>query len=197
MPLFNLKILTAFIALVLFCAVSVSASSDPVTLVKLKDKELQTLLAKKTRDDQEQQTLKKLINSLFDFQLLGRKSLPVATWKSLNDTERQSFVKDFQRMVENSSVKKLEVYKSDSTRYEPVILKGDDAKVTAHVYHKGKSSTLVYRFEKVGAEWRAWDLIIDDLSTAKNYREQFTKILETKTFAELLEIIQKKAKEAE
>jgi phospholipid transport system substrate-binding protein len=42
-------------------------------------------------------------------------------------------------------------------------------------------------------EWQAWDLIIDDLSTMRNYREQFKTILETKTLTELIEILKKKA----
>ena len=49
----------------------------------------------------------------------------------------------------------------------------------------------------VNGQWKAWDLIIDDLSTARNYKEQFGKILETKTFAELVEIIRKKADQTE
>ena len=49
----------------------------------------------------------------------------------------------------------------------------------------------------VGDVWMAWDLVIDDLSTARNYKEQFSTILKTKTFAELLEIVKKKADENE
>ena len=39
----------------------------------------------------------------------------------------------------------------------------------------------------------AWDLVIDDLSTARNYKEQFGKILETKSIQDLIEILRKKA----
>jgi len=177
------------------CATMVLAAQDPVALLKTKDQELQTLLKKKSRDGKDNETIKHLINDIFDFQLLGKKSLPVATWKGLDDASRTQFVTDFQRMVENSSVKKLEVYKADSTRYEPAQTKGTETKVTAHVWNKGKESVLVYRFEQTNGEWRAWDLIIDDLSTARNYKDQFTKILETKTFSDLLATIQKKANE--
>ena len=49
----------------------------------------------------------------------------------------------------------------------------------------------------VNDNWMAWDLVIDDLSTARNYKEQFATILKTKTFADLLETIKKKADESE
>lgn len=182
--------------LILGIAASLSlAAGDPSAIVKAKDTELQNFLKKKARTDKENEKIKFLINDIFDFQLLGKKALPVATWKTLDEASRTSFVTEFRRMVENSSVKKLEVYKADSTRYEPSVLKNDEAKVTAHVWNKGKESILIYRFENVGGVWKAWDLVIDDLSTARNYRDQFSKILETKSFKELLDIIKKKADE--
>jgi Toluene tolerance, Ttg2. len=49
----------------------------------------------------------------------------------------------------------------------------------------------------VGGSWKAWDLVIDDLSTARNYKDQFSQILKDKSFAELIDIISKKADEAE
>jgi len=173
-----------------------AAPSDPVALVREKDKELQALLRKNTRSEKETEKIKFLINDIFDFEALAKKSLPSSTWKALSDAERADFVREFRRMVENSSVKRLEVYRSDSARYEPAVIKNNEAKVTAHVWYKGKESILVYRFDQVNGQWKAWDLVIDDLSTARNYREQFAKILETKTFAELLNIIKSKADEA-
>jgi phospholipid transport system substrate-binding protein len=49
----------------------------------------------------------------------------------------------------------------------------------------------------VNVKWKVWDLVIDDLSTARNYKEQFSKILKDKSFAELIDVISKKADEAE
>ena len=185
-----------FIPSILMLSALLFAGQDPTSLVKTKDQELQTLLKKKARDSKDNETIKHLINDIFDFEALGKKSLPAATWKGLDDATKASFVKEFKRMVENSSVKKLEVYKADSTNYEATANKGTEAKVTAHVWNKGKETVLVYRFEQAGADWKAWDLIIDDLSTANNYRDQFTKFLKTKTFQELMDVIKKNADES-
>jgi len=173
------------------------AAQDPSALVKAKDVELQNYLKKKNRDAKDNESIKHLINDIFDFEVLAKKSVPAATWKGLDDATRAEFVKNFKRMVENSSVKKLEVYKSDSSRYEPAVTKGDGSQVTSHIYNKGKETVLVYKFEQPkDGNWKAWDLVIDDLSTARNYRDQFTKILETKTFKDLMDIVKKKADES-
>ena len=102
-------------------------------------------------------------------------------------------------MVRNSSAKRLEMYRTDSTVYEAPKMKKNntEANVTAHLWYRGKESVLVYKMNLVGDVWMAWDLVIDDLSTARNYKEQFSTILKTKTFAELLEIVKKKADENE
>ena len=111
---------------------------------------------------------------------------------------QEKFVTEFQRMVRNSSAKRLELYRADSTIYEPAKMKGsDEARVTAHLWNKGKESILEYKMSLVDGNWKAWDLVIDDLSTARNYKDQFSQILKTKSFAELIDVISKKADEAE
>lgn len=182
--------------LTMIMAIAVSARPDPVDLIKAKDAELQSLLRKKNRNAKDTEKIKSLINDIFDFQNLGRRALPAATWKDLDSARQATFVAEFKRMVENSSVKKLEVYQADSTIYSPTeFRKDDEAKVEARAWQKGKDSFLVYRLQWTNGQWRAWDLIIDDLSTVRNYREQFTEILKTKSFDELLDIIRKNADE--
>ena len=80
---------------------------------------------------------------------------------------------------------------------EKVQAGSDEARVVAHLWNKGKESVLEYKMSLVNGNWKAWDLVIDDLSTARNYKEQFGQILKTKSFAELIDIISKKADEAE
>jgi phospholipid transport system substrate-binding protein len=46
---------------------------------------------------------------------------------------------------------------------------------------------------KSNSLWKVWDLVIDDVSTVRNYREQFTTILESKSLAGLIDILRKKA----
>ena len=174
------------------------AADDPVAAIKKKDAELQTLLKKSSRNAKETERVKSLLNDSFDFALLAKKSLSAKDWDAQDEASREKFVTEFQRMVRNSSAKRLELYRADSTIYEPAKMKGtDEARVVAHLWNKGKESVLEYKMSLVNGNWKAWDLVIDDLSTARNYKEQFGQILKTKSFAELIDIISKKADEAE
>jgi len=176
------------------------AAPDPVALLKKNDAELQLILKKKVRTDKDIERVKVLSSGIFDFQRMAEKSLPKETWKSLNDSSKAQFTEEFRRMIENASVKKFKTSKvnsTDSTIYEVPKMKKDGAEswVTIHVWSKGKEMVMVYKMELKGNEWRAWDLVIDDLSTTRNYQDQFKTILETKPFPELVATIKKKADE--
>jgi phospholipid transport system substrate-binding protein len=174
------------------------AADDPVVAIKKKDTELQALLKKASRNAKEMERVKSLLNDSFDFELLAKKSLSAKDWSAQDEASQQKFVTEFQRMVRNSSAKRLELYRADSTVYEPAKMKGDsEARVTAHLWNKGKESVLEYKMSLVNGNWKAWDLVIDDLSTARNYKDQFSQILKNKSFAELIDVISKKADEAE
>lgn len=167
-------------------------AADPVALIRAKDTELQKLLREK-KTEGHRERLKQLINGIFDFAELGKRALGRNAWDEANEKQRTEFVQAFQAMVENSSLKKLDAYRSDSTRYDPAEGDEDRMEVTAHVWNKGTESIVVYKLRATDGSWKAWDLVIDDLSTARNYNEQFRKILEKHGLDELIARLEKKA----
>ncbi len=174
------------------------AAEDPVAAIKKKDGELQALLKKSNHTAKEKERVKDLLSDSFDFEMLAKKSLSVKDWDAQDAASQEKFVTEFKRMVRNSSAKRLELYRADSTIYEPAKMKKEgEARVVAHLWNKGKEAVLEYKMTQVNGKWMAWDLVIDDLSTARNYKDQFSQILKTKSFADLIDIISKKADEAE
>ena len=174
------------------------AAEDPVAAIKKKDGELQALLKKSNHTAKEKERVKDLLSDSFDFEMLAKKSLSAKDWDAQDAASQEKFVAEFQRMVRNSSAKRLELYRADSTIYEPAKMKKEgEARVVAHLWNKGKEAVLEYKMTQVNGKWMAWDLVIDDLSTARNYKDQFSQILKTKSVADLIDIISKKADEAE
>jgi phospholipid transport system substrate-binding protein len=183
-----------FISLVLSLTLAWS-QTDPVETLKANNAKLQSLLKlqKKESTPERKEEIKVLINSIFDFKEMGRKALPKKVWKE-NVELQERFTSAFKGMVENASVKKIEAYESDSTKFEPAKIKKKKAKVKATVWAGSNESETTYKFHLVDGEWKAWDLIIDELSTKQNYAEQFKILLKKKTFLELVEFLESKAK---
>ncbi len=185
--------LKIFLSAGILSAALAVAASNPVEAIRNKDVELQKLLRQKD-SPQKTERVKTLINGIFDFEELGRRALGPATWSKTPPAQQGRFVKAFRAMVENSSVKKLDAYVSDSTRYEDAEVSGDKAVVTAHVFSKGSESVVVYKLTLKQDAWKAWDLVIDDLSTAGNYGDQFKKILQKNSMDQLIAKLEQKAK---
>lgn len=173
------------------------AWATPLDDIKKNDTELQELIKKnKAASSQDNiDRMKFLINDIFDFAEMGRRSLGSSTWKAQTPEKQQEFAAAFKSMVENASVKKLEVYEADKTEYEEVDFSGSKANIVAHVFSKGEESILEYKMKKIDGAWKAWDLVINDLSTMRNYREQFKSILKDKSFDELIQTLKDKAAE--
>lgn len=183
-------------AAILGSALAVSATpGDPVTIIKSKDAELQKMLRDKEASKKTDR-IKTLINGIFDFEELGKRAMGPELWKGMTPDQQKRFVRAFREMVENASVKKLEAYKSDSTSYDAPTLGEGKASVTSHVWTKGTESVVTYKLLSKDTTWKAWDLVIDDLSTARNYGEQFRKILQTSNMEGLIAKLEKKGNAA-
>jgi len=181
-------------------SVSFVAAQDPVALLKQNDLELQKELKKKSHTAKDIERIKYLSSGLFDFAKMAERSLPKKTLDTASANLKAEFSKEFQRMVENSSVHRFKTTTftpPDSTVYEePKYRKNnEEVWVSIHSWSKGKDMLMVYKMDKEGNSWRVWDLVIDDLSTTRNYQDQFKSILETKSFKELIQTVKDKADE--
>lgn len=167
-------ILTALAAAPLFADAKIN---DPVEAIRRHDHDLQSLLKRyQPSNTAQRDTLKRLINEMFSFQELGKRALG-KTWGTLKKADQDTFVTVFKKAVESSSIKRLENYRADSTKYASTIGTADRTVVTATVYRNGKSSKVIYKLFQQNGSWQAWDLILDDVSSLRTYKDQFSSII--------------------
>ena len=183
-----------FCAVVLACNV-VYGEDGPKQIIMKNDSLLKKAISSydKLHTSAARENVAAVINGIFNFSIMGRKALPKPVWDAADSTKRTAFVYQFTRMLQASSVKKLGVYQSDSVFYDLPENGDREATVSAIVWYKGRQTKLLYKMIRSNAAWTVWDLIINDLSTVRNYREQFKTILDTKSLSDLIEILKKKA----
>ncbi|NLD91942.1 MAG: ABC transporter substrate-binding protein, partial [Fibrobacter sp.] len=171
------------------------AGQGPVELIKSKDKELQgAIKAYNTLQSVENKNkIIALVNDIFDFQVMGQRALPKSVWDSASTAQRSSFVNQFERLVKNASITRLEMYQADSVMYTIKDSSAEKVTLNARLWYNDKQTEVVYKMQKGDGQWKVWDLLIGDMSTVRTYREQFTELLKTKTINELTSLIQKKA----
>ena len=169
------------------------ADQSPLDLIKLRNQEVEQILdrAGDSVNVETKEQLKDVINGCIDFAELSRLALG-KYWDERTEQEKSDFVAVFQQLIRNSSVKKLEVYKADKIEYEKPEIDGNKAEVLQIAYKKRKQVEVLYKLHLFNQEWKVYDMEIDGVSTARNYRESFYKQIAKSSYQEMYDKLVKR-----
>ncbi len=142
--------------------------------------------------DERRQVLEKVVGARFDYQEMSRRALG-APWNTLSDKDKQEFVGLFQSLLVSSYADKIETYSGEGVQYINERTEKDYAEVRTKVLTGKTDIPLDYRLLNKSGEWRVYDVVVDGVSLVNNYRGQFTKILRSSNYPELVDQLRKKA----
>ena len=69
---------------------------------------------------------------------------------------------------------------------------GDYAEVRTKLLSRKGELPVDYRLLSNSKEWRVYDIVVDSISMVHNYRGQFTKIIRTSSYEDLVEKLKSK-----
>ena len=141
--------------------------AEVLSLVKGQDNNNPVELARRVRP-----TLEKF----FNFESLTRKALG-AGWKDLTPSQQAQSVKLFSEIIIRSYTSRFD----PSSQIEIQFSKAQDLgpgrkEVPAAARYQGNVVAVAYRLESSPEGWRVYDVIIEGVSLASNYRAQFDAI---------------------
>jgi len=154
----------------------------------VQDKELR----KPAKSEERRKLLEQIVGERFDYSEMSRRALG-APWAKLSDEEKDEFVGLFQTLLVNSYADKVEAYSGEGVEYINERTEKDYAEVRTKVLTGKTEIPLDYRLIFKASVWRVYDVVVDGVSLVSNYRGQFTKILRSGTFADLLDQLRKKS----
>ena len=169
-------------------SVSAGAPGDQVRqtvdklLAILKDPQLKQEGRKNERHDE----LKKLIYQRFDFTEMARRALG-PEWRRHTPEEQKEFAQLFTDLLERAYLKQIESYNDQKVRYLNEREDSSYAQVdTKIVDNKGQEFSVNYRLHNVNGDWKVYDVVIEDISLVNNYRAQFSRVLASSSYQELV-----------
>jgi phospholipid transport system substrate-binding protein len=180
-----------------------ASPSGPMATLKLKNGEVDKLLRQKPEkgtpaEGKQKEEIKALAGGLLDYEELAKKSL-AAHWDKLTAAQRTEFVTTLRELIERNYVKQLRNNIDYQVLYKSEEVDGDQATVGTVVKVKtaGKATDaeIVYKMRKATDGWRVWDVITDEVSLVRNYRQQFNKIITEKSYDELIKKMKNKLAE--
>lgn len=192
-----------FAAALLVPALALAAPDTAMSTLKAKNGEVDKLLRNKVEkgtpaEQKQKDEIKQLAATLLDYDELAKRAL-AGHWEKLTPAQRKEFVSTLRELIERNYVKQLRSNLDYQVQYKGEQLESDDAIVTTIVKVKsaGKNTDaeIIYKMHKVGAEWRVWDVVTDEVSLVRSYKTQFNKIITEQSYDALLKKMKSKLTE--
>lgn len=149
-------------------------------------------LKKPDRAEERQRRLEKVIGERFDYEEMGKRTLG-KHWKKMTPAQREEFVRLFQQFLSNSYAGNVDSYAGEEVVYLKERNKGNFAEVQTKVVSAKVQVPLDYRLMKKNNDWWVYDVVIDGVGLTKNYRSQFSRIIQSSSYEGLLQRLRDKA----
>lgn len=173
-----------------------AADGSPMARIKQTNDRVSRILKSKSGDTATARTeMQGIVDGLIDYDEVARRAL-AQHWEPLSAAQRKEFVATLRELIEKNYEKQLRTRLDYAVAYRGEQIDNEQATVatTVKVHTKGKSTetNIDYRLRKDGARWMVWDVITDDVSMVRNYRDQFNKIIAKESFDGLLKKMRKR-----
>jgi phospholipid transport system substrate-binding protein len=148
-------------------------------------------------DQERKQRVRQIIFESFDFREMAREALG-SHWGKLEPAQREEFIELFGRLFERSYNRLvLRFLGARQTLYGTESIQQDHATVATTLVSSKQDASLPvdYRLVRQNERWAIYDVAIEGVSLAMNYRAQFSKILRNSSYDALAQRIKTKLEE--
>ena len=129
--------------------------------------------------------LRKVIGQRFDFRQMAMHTLD-NVWGSRSRKEQTQFTRLFKKLLEKSYMHMIENFQGGKVHFLSERVKGDYAFIKTNIVSSDRTIAIYYKLKRVGKEWRVYDFLVQGVSMVRNYRFQFTKVIQQESFKGLL-----------
>jgi phospholipid transport system substrate-binding protein len=144
------------------------------------------------KESERRAVLRRIVDRAFDWEEMARRSL-ARHWRDRSPEERKEFVVLYADLLERTYIKRIERYDDEQVVYYEEKLDDDYAVVKTKITSaKGVDIPVDYRLRNKGAKWRVYDVVVEGVSLINNYRTQFSKILQSGTYEDLVKRLKEK-----
>jgi phospholipid transport system substrate-binding protein len=161
-----------------------AAHPPPLDVVK---SSLTRVLAAAGGGQQKKIEARRAAEELFDFDEMSSRML-ADYWQESSSSEQREFVRLFTELLERSYLNGLRSVPAAAVTFLGETVNGSYAQVKSRIATSRFGETSVeYRLVDHDGRWAVYDVVLDGVSLVSSYRSQFTSILRTSSFAQLLE----------
>lgn len=140
--------------------------------------------------------IRKVAEEIFDFEEMSRRALG-PHWNGRTPAERREFVTLFKDLLERTYLTRVESGRGGRVQYTGEVVDGDEATVRTRIEPPQRAEIPVdYRMHRRDGRWQIYDVNIEGVSLINNYRSQFNAVIQSSSYAALVERLRSKETDA-
>jgi len=181
---FGLKMLVLLVGFCLWNPLAIAADS-PLQVVRTGTEQVLSILMKNPQDTQaRREQIQAVLDRYFDFESMARFSLG-PQWRSLSPEQQQEFTREFRALLFKTYMGDIEKYARLRMSYRTTSTADNRSVVEALLNFQGNPVSLDYSLHLKDGQWKVYDVAVQGMSLAVNYRNQFGQALASGSFQAL------------
>lgn len=198
----KMSYIIVFFAFVGFIDNGVASGADQAQILlermKSRDRSIKAIVNSKTAGEtaEERAKLRSIVEGMFDFRGFGKVALG-RHWEGRTESEQIEFADLCRRLIVRNYADPKLYTKSDKIEYVGSEVDGTEGLVRTIVHYRDEQSNIDYRLHPVDEDWLVYDMVIDDLSVARNNRSQFYREIRKSSYEGLVKKLRDKLNEDE
>lgn len=163
-----------------------------------RDRSIKAIVNSETSGEtaEEREQLRAIVEDMFDFRRFGMVALG-RHWQRRTEAEQAEFADLCRRLIVKNYADPKLYTKSEKIEYLGSEVDSTEGVVRTIVHYKDEQSHIDYKLHPVNEKWLVYDMVIDDLSVARNNRSQFYKEIRKSSYEGLVKKLRDKLNEDE
>ncbi len=163
-----------------------------------RDRSIKAIVNSETAGEtaEEREQLRAIVEDMFDFRRFGMVALG-RHWQRRTEAEQAEFADLCRRLIVKNYADPKLYTKSEKIEYLGSEVDSTEGVVRTIVHYRDEQSHIDYKLHPVNEKWLVYDMVIDDLSVARNNRSQFYKEIRKSSYEGLVKKLRDKLNEDE
>lgn len=175
---------------------ALAQTAEPIDSVRQTVEGVISLLTDERYKAEEQHEVRRqfiveVIDRRFNFELMSQLALG-DTWAERSKAEQTEFTRLFSDLLKTTYIRRIESYSDEKVSFDKQVIKNDLGMVYTSFQKNNSEFSLIYKLKKAENDWYVYDVIIEGASIIKQYRRQFSQIIEQENFQGLMKRLAEK-----
>jgi phospholipid transport system substrate-binding protein len=180
--------------LVLLDTLALAVPSPREQVKQTVDQVLEVLRNKAISGQSRRETLSRLIRARFNFTIMSQRTLG-KSWKEADAQQQARFVALFSDLLEASYISRIEAYSDETVSYLGERVEGELAEIDTSIHSGNIDIPISYRLVLENGSWLVYDVIIEEVSLIRNYRNSYGEIVRREGYPGLFARMEEKLRE--